>query len=307
MLHRLLVPLDGSPLSEKAVPIAARIARPGDSSIVLMRALEVRHLASTGPSKTGKATPINAEDALTGVGDGLRAQGLEVEHHVIYDDPSFNDPARGILHAVQEYGTDAIVMSTHGRTGIARMIDGSVAENVLHKSPVPVVVVPANTEVDWTADDAGERRCVLVPLDGSDTAEAALGPACWLADRLGVDLLLMESIPPPVVVGPEGAAYMPIEPEEEVEAIDSYLNDVAERLRKDGRTVDTFSAHGSPFTTIADTAHERGALAIAMATHGHTGVARLVMGGVAKSVVQYGRRPVLLIRPSSMRADATSA
>ena len=78
-------------------------------------------------------------------------------------------------------------MSTHGRSGVTRLIFGSVAEHVLAGALVPVVLIPGCSQVAWS--QTGTR--VVLPLDGSDVSEAAIEPAISFADRLGAPILLL--------------------------------------------------------------------------------------------------------------------
>jgi nucleotide-binding universal stress UspA family protein len=134
---------------------------------------------------------------------------------------------------------------------------------------------------------------ILVPLDGSTLAECALAPAADLAARHRAAVILLR------------AAYAPVLPaadptEAQVTAgreAETYLADVAERLRKTGvPTVDTSVWYAPAAEAIAEAAHVRGVDLIVMSTHGRTGLGRLVLGSVAESVLRATRTPILLVR-----------
>ena len=105
------------------------------------------------------------------------------ETHVYYD-----NPVHAILDAAERQHVDLIVMSTHGRGGLSRMLYGSVADQILRRASVPVLLVPSIVEHAWPT--LGPRR-ILVPLDGSEFAAEALQAAELLTETLGADLTLL--------------------------------------------------------------------------------------------------------------------
>jgi nucleotide-binding universal stress UspA family protein len=126
MYDRFLVPLDGSKLAEVAAAHAAELARQCQAELVLLRiCLDSKNLRE-------------AVDYLDRVGEQARAEDLKVRCEAYLGDPS-----RRIVQTATEEGVDLIIMSSHGRTGLARSIFGSVAETVMRQSPCPVMVVPA--------------------------------------------------------------------------------------------------------------------------------------------------------------------
>ncbi|MDQ6674600.1 MAG: universal stress protein, partial [Chloroflexota bacterium] len=172
---------------------------------------------------------------------------------------------------------------------------GSVADEVLRRVPVPVLLVSAVCTQTW-ADDKPVR--VVVPLDGSSLAAEALVPARDLAFTLGGEMLLLGVVEPT-------AAY----PYEHLEAISDsvgdqnakaaqYLDTVIGELRASSAPpVSTRIAYGHAAEEICAVAREVGAGAIVMATHGRGGVARLLLGSVATRTLQQSSVPVLVYRP----------
>src|SRR5207253_5755743 len=125
----------------------------------------------------------SAQAEFQSVIDGLRKDGLDVEGHFA------EGPAADVIYAQAAASrASLIVMSTHGHGGLGRWLYGSVADEVLRRVPVPVLLVSAVC-TQTLADDQPLR--VVVPLDGSDLAEEALGPARDLAVTLGSALLLL--------------------------------------------------------------------------------------------------------------------
>src|SRR5438552_3788206 len=134
-------------------------------------------------------------------------------------------------------------MSTHGRGGLGRMLYGSVADEVLRRVPVPVLLVSAACTQVWAVE---KPKRVLVPLDGSSLAAEAVRPARDLAATLGGEMVLLGVIDP--------TAVYPYEPPEvivELEAVqaaqaEQYLATVSAELRSSGAPpVSTRIAHGN--------------------------------------------------------------
>jgi nucleotide-binding universal stress UspA family protein len=141
-IKRIILPLDGSPLAEEAVPHAIAFARALDVPMEVLQALSVERPVAAGfpgptdvPSPTRNATPVNAY--LDGMVERLRVQGVGR----IEGNPVDGDPAKAILSAAENTDGALVVMSTHGRSGLKRMLRGSVADKVVRESGRPVVVV----------------------------------------------------------------------------------------------------------------------------------------------------------------------
>ena len=190
----VLVPLDGSALGEHALPYAIHLAHATHARLVLVHAAK------------DSVTRRRGEEALSHLAETLSQQGLAVEAHVRY-----REPGALILQAAAIWEADLIAMSTHGRSGLGRWLYGSVADHVLRHASAPVLLVPARCDHPWPPDRSAasgdvprgeprpETRSVLVMLDGSARAEAAIPPARDLATALGARLDLVRTAPPPPV------------------------------------------------------------------------------------------------------------
>jgi nucleotide-binding universal stress UspA family protein len=189
-------------------------------------------------------------------------------------------------------------MSTHGRSGLGRMIYGSVADAVLRRATVPVLLVSAHCERRWGDRPPGR---VLVPLDGSELGETALGPAQDLATALGAGLLLVQILPLPVASYGYPMPYLdPATFNAQLDGVKTYLEGVAGPLRAAGKDVAIESDLGHPAGGIARLAREQDVDAVAMATHGRTGLARVVLGNTATGVIQLATTPILIERPPTL-------
>lgn len=301
MYHTILVPLDGSSLAECALPNAERLARAAGARMLLVRATTARGVPGGDPAEAQARAVRQAESYLAEIADQLGGPGV-VETAVFY-----GDPAEAILTEVNLRHADLVVMATHSRVGLDRLVYGSVAEAIMSHSPVPVLLVRAGLPAPGSF---GDQPRILVPLDGSAFAEEALAVARELAERIGGELLLVQSVVPPLhgQTTPDGRIISTVDQELAALRADvhDYLQHVAQRLAADtdGRPISIEVRVGPPVETIVEAAREREAAIVVMATHGRTGLARLLLGSVAAGVVHAGDRAVVLVRPEAIRPTA---
>jgi nucleotide-binding universal stress UspA family protein len=302
MYRNLLVPLDGSAMSERALPLAVDIARRADA---LLRVVRVHTLLA--PLSSGiDLVPDFTLDAT------LREQertDLEKTVHRLAGQTSvrlasalLEGPVVGALCAHAEAtGTDLMVMATHGRGPLSRFWLGSVADKVLRQAPVPVLLVrPPETRPDLGAPpDLGR---ILIPLDGSELAEHVLEPAVQLGTLVQAEYTLLRVIEPiffpvfpPSAASDELAAGALRKMYAEAKA---YLEQLAGRLRERSLRVQAKVVVNRPAAAaILETARVQSARLIALATHGRGGLARLLVGSVADKVLRGAPTPVLVYRP----------
>jgi nucleotide-binding universal stress UspA family protein len=216
--------------------------------------------------------------------------------------------AEGILDAVRRAGADLVVMATHGRTGVARAVLGSVADAVVAAAPVPVLLVhpqpAAGPPGDRQRAPAAPR--VLVALDGTPEAEAALAPAAALAAGLGARIelarVLTDTEDGALPEGPSGSG-----------AAAGYLEGAAGRLREAGvpagrlRTAVLY-ANGRPVAdSLLGYAERSRAAMLIVATHGRRGLTRLRHGSVEAAAVARAALPVLVVRTTAPEAGPAPA
>jgi nucleotide-binding universal stress UspA family protein len=290
---KILVPLDGSPLAERALVPAASIARRWrePAAVMLLRVVAYpavdAGMEGLSPVTSG---PALLDDVIEAAQDYLRATaqapvfaGITMQTTVV-----IGAPAATIIAQAQEAAADLIVMSSHGRTGIARLALGSVTETVAREAHVPVLVLRA---AGITFPDAArhEPLRILVPLDGTDLAEAAIRPAAELARALHGALYLLRVVPP---ASPDDVAH-------EITAHEAYayLTTWHDRLTHEGLDVHRSLGFGAVAEQIVAKAQEHHADLVAIATHGRTGLARLREGSIAETVIHHTALPALVIHP----------
>ncbi len=296
MYRTILVPLDGSAFSERALPVAASLAQALQAQVILVRAVSASVFPGVDATDAQVQAVNEAHDYLSALAAGLSEQNLNVDIATPY-----GDPAEMITLEVGLRKADLVVMCTHGRSGLGRWVYGSVAEQVLARSPVPVLLVRPTGAVTPLALEPGKIK-LLVPLDGSLFAEAALPHAADLARALDGTILLMRMVEPPVAPYVSGEVLVPgVMPELTAQA-ESYLAEVAQGLREAGLSVETITREGWPADVIAYGAEALGVNLIVMTTRGRTGIVRLLLGSVAMEVVRRSPLPVMLIRPAEQVA-----
>jgi nucleotide-binding universal stress UspA family protein len=278
LLKTLVVPLDGSPLAERALPYATLLARACGTPLILLSISYANWLEKPSPA------------GLEAVAQRTRQSGVEVEPLVqtVYHD----NIARAICDAAVERQAALIVMSTHGRTGLGRWLYGSVADEVLRRAEMPVVLVSIACDRPWPTDRSPR---ILVPLDGSPRAEAALAPTTGLAEQLGAELTLLQ-----IVHGFSRTADDPFIEEYRGE-VRQYLASVRERTPSVAAAVDLYGGNEPTAKTIVDFADLQGIDLIAMATHGRGGLTRLVMGSTATELLHRIDLPLMLVRSTDLR------
>ena len=304
MYRTILVPLDGSAFGEQALPVALGIARRAGATVRLAHVHPLEQSAYINEP----VTPRNARD--------LQAQAAELAYlervaqcaspclgaPVLID--LLDGPVAATLCAhAQAHDIDLIVMSTHGRGALARVWLGSVAAALVRQAPAPILLVrPQEAYTHQTHEPV--FRHVLIPLDGSPFAEQAIEPAITLGTLTqarytllqALDPLVAEHTHPPYSVGLDRRLL----PEVQAQAV-AYLERIAACLRGQSLEVQTSLVVGPPAHAISDYVRAHAVDLIAMATHGHGAVSRVLLGSVADAVVHTSDVPVLLNRPSAPR------
>jgi nucleotide-binding universal stress UspA family protein len=309
----VLVPLDGSEVSEASLPWAVKLARDRGLTLTLCRVADYPHFgAGSWPEEAMDfetydqvlvAEQEEAELYLNGVRKRLAETGLTVETVVRYGSPSV-----ALLDLADELSAAAIVIASHGRSGFKRFMLGSVAMQLVSHTAVPVFLVRATMPEQRRA--AALNR-LLVPLDGSALAGRALDVAREIAPP-GATLVLVRVVPWPGSFVVDGDAERARDAEATAYGVNlatAYLDRVAAPLREDGLTVETqvivSETKGAVSRHLAVSAVTWDVDAIVMSTHGRGGVTGWLLGSVADEVVRNVDRPVLLVSARALAARTT--
>ncbi len=281
-IDRILVPTDGSPLSQRAAPVAIRIARAQNARLFFAQVVLYPQWIDIGPeSYLGAeayqqwvdAVEAEAQRNLDALVAEARAQGVPAESARLR-----GSPAAGLLDYEESLQPDLVVMATHGRGGLARFARGSVADVLLREGTSPLLLIRS-----FEAYPEVLRRA-LVPLDGSEVAEQALPMVDALAGKPVRGLTLCQAI----------------EDSEQRTPAFSYLEEIAQRFRQKGLEVKTRVVVDLPHSAIKAAAGK--ADIVIMATHGRGGLDRLRHGSTADRALADVTIPLLLVRAGAAAA-----
>jgi nucleotide-binding universal stress UspA family protein len=295
MYQRVLVPLDGSPLAEEIVPLAARLSRGFNIPVHLLTVIPhdaVAAVSAAGPEVRQQASQ-NAHDYLRAVAERVR-RSVSPGH--VQMSVTMAPVAEAIVQEAERVPATLIALSSHGRSGLTRMLVGSVAHKVLHATTAPVFLYTPREDGPVRQPEA--LTTLIVPLDGSALAEQALPHAAALASALQLSVVLVRVTSTLADLAADGfhEVTQVLIDELEQEAVD-YLDQQVSTLRQQGLTaVDRRHLTGSAARQILDVARATPHSGIAMCTHGRSGVQRWALGSVADQVVSHVAVPVLIIR-----------
>ena len=295
MYRSILVPLDGSPFAEHALPIAASIARRAPAMLHLVHV----HVAAGALGVDVIPHPDDAEQHARELAylDQM-AQQISDSGTIAITTALLDAPVGHALHSyAAAHHVDLMVITTHGRGTLSRLWMGSVADRLMRQSPAPVLLVrPHDTPPAANVDPTFKH--LLIPLDGSTLAEQILPYALSLGRLMQAEYTLLQvaelALANTELYGSEFDSSV----QERVQAqAQRYLDGVAAGMRSEGLNVQTKVVLGWPAQHILEYAHGHQIAAIALATHGRGGVARLLLGSVSDKVVRGATAPVLLCRP----------
>ena len=290
MYDTILVPTDGSEGAAGAAGHARSLATAFDSEVHLLSVVDERAysnvLVDLDAESVRDALESRADEAVADLADRVTDAGVPchtaVEHGI---------PNEAITAYADAHDVDLVAMGTHGRTGLDRVLLGSVAERVVRTSAVPVLTCRSGPAEGAGYDD------VLVATDGSEQAAAALDHAVAMAERYDATVHALSVVD----VGALGGAYdlgagVPSVLEALSEVCEDAVADVAERC--DDRSVDVVTrvAQGVPHRVIREYVEDEGIDLVTMGTHGRTGLQRYLVGSVAERVVRTSEVPVLTTR-----------
>jgi nucleotide-binding universal stress UspA family protein len=305
MYRSLLVPLDRSSLAEQALPLALGIARRAGARLDLVAvhahyALEDRHAGWVPCDRWQDAEWKRQErDYLEATARWLAlVSPVAITTAVLPGSNALAEfVADGIIEQARACGTDLIVVTTHARGPLNRLVFGSVADVLVRRAGVPVLVLPPREMAPAVIPEPSLNE-VLIPLDGSPLAEQALAPALELARLLEAPCGLLRVVQPHS--SGRGSGDLP-----EVAKAEEYLGGVAAHLREGGlrvRTQVVVARHAAE--AIRKVAAAQTDSLIALATHGRAGLSRLLLGSVAGKLIRAATSPLLVYRPAGRRKPA---
>ena len=262
----VLVPLDGSARARGALPVASVLAEGLGCAVHLLRAAE----AGERPDALRAALAAEAEAA------GLSAERLHT--------PTTATAAEAIQQVAASLEHPVICMTTRGQGDVRAALLGSVSASVLAGTDGPLVLLGPRA----AAHPPATLSRLLVALDGSLTSEAILPTAMLWAELLALPVTLLHV--GERVDAPRGQH----DPH-------SVVAGVADQYRTKGLALDATVRNGEdPAEVIAACADEQPGTLLAMASHGRSGVRRMLLGSVTADTVRQAASPVLTVRPAGL-------
>lgn len=355
---KILIPLDSSSFSRRVLSSVDSFLKPKHHKLILMR------VAPPPAGVSGIPPRMIPFDGLGLIPDYSSSSNLEQSQHPIYDTQAweslkaelshelsqdasnlqsagfhvsllvhFGDAAEEVIAATQQYGIDLVVMATHGRKGLERMLVGSIAENVLRHVEVPVLMLrPERSE---KMPETTAMSNVLIPLDETEFSRTVLNHVVRLLPPSEHHLTLLRVATAPAGEAPVGAIpgvpgawsvttdYRGLDEEAKIrleQERSSYYTRLIEDRKADllaemesarallaeaGFTVECTVRFGQAAEEISDFANFNNVAMVVMATHSRAGLERLVLGSVAKEVLSRAHVPVMMVKPHLEGADET--
>jgi nucleotide-binding universal stress UspA family protein len=308
MFRNVLVPVDGSSLAEHALPWALAAARP-DGIVHLVHVHEVPiPVAVEGmvmvPPTDDRVLRDYESSYLGRLTERVRAAapGVTVTTRNIDPDGPFID---ALGEAVAATSSELVVMATHGRGPLARLLLGSVTDEFVRHSPVPVLVLrPTDEYAPLELAARPQLDHLVIALDGSALAERVIDPAVRLGRAFGAHYtpaLVLDPLAGPDAVTRPRPWDLPdsVHPGTPAQQAEAYLDRIAGLIdgRKKAARAKVVRSGGHPAVAVLDLAGGDPATGIALATHGRSGIGRLLKGSVADEVIRKAPGPVLVFHP----------
>ena len=295
VFRKILCPIDFSAGSQQAMRVAIRLANEADAELVLAHAWHV-------PPMAYGSEYVLAADLMRDIADGARdaldaamREATALGAKRVASRLLTGSPRHEIVKMLErDPAFDLVVMGTHGRTGLARILLGSVAEGVVRHAPCSVLAVRPDGEVrPFTR--------VLCPIDFSDSSQVATNLAAELVRPGGAKLTLLHVIDPPAVYTSRERTL------ELVRDLDRYATEhlhrwAAQLAGTAPASVTTLCRVGHPGAEILKALDEGPAFdLVVMGSHGRIGLERGLLGSVAEKVVRHAKGPVLVARQRESR------
>ncbi|MGE5302825.1 MAG: universal stress protein [Alphaproteobacteria bacterium] len=294
MYKRLLIPLDGSKNAENVLPYARLLAAKLNLPAELLSVVE---------------TPVSAAAERALYFDAIIERAVDVSREYLnriaksLDGISVTiaiekgNPEEIILERAEADENTLIAMATHGRSGIARWLLGSIAEKVVRQAKNPLFLVRAKEEAKKTQGQAALNP-IVVPLDGSEVAEAILPHVIELAKSIKLKVVLLQAFTLKQII----STYKDYIPDFDAlersskSGASRYLQEKERQLKEAGLDVSVVAAEGDAAETIIELAKGSPDSLIAMCTHGHSGIRRWMLGSTTEKVVRHADNPLLIVR-----------
>ena len=299
MLHTIVVPLDRSSFGEQALEPAHRIAHRLRANLELVHVFDptLRSIYASGAPRLDPQLDrdLRAEArAYLEMTAERERQGADVQVTATFLD---GPVVKTLADYTAKFDGAFVVMTTHGRGGLARAWLGSVTDGLVRSSLVPVLAIRSGRETP-PAVAMGEFGRVLVPLAEAHFGAEVIELTVEFAGTTGAGYILLHVLAPLRILPPEPTIVAVPDPDAETAAAHAFLSELANPLRSRGIPVSIkVVVDSNPARAILEFAEDNGIDLVGMATHGFRGAKRLLVGSVADKVLRSAPAPVLLVHP----------
>lgn len=302
MARTILVAVDFSDASRAAVRRARALARSAGASLRILHAcpppsddLDPR-LVEQLTEELRRGAKLRLANLAASFDDGRVALSTAFEEA---------DPSRAIRDAAESDDVSLIVMGSHGRRGIDRLLLGSVAARVVQRAPKPVFVVRG--EHSGEDEDGSPIQSILLATDFSEKAAAVEPEVAEWALRFGAEVEVLHVIrETSVLLAPYAVTGSSDFEGEMFEAAESRMAGVLRRLRERGIHAKAKIVYGGPAEEILRRAEATNVDLVAVGTRGYSGLQRFLLGSVAQRVLSQAHCDVLVDAGSERSVETES-
>ena len=264
----LLIASDGSEFSINAIREAINLAKICSSKLIAVSVIKTNLEFESILPQVVEKDEQKAIKHLESVKAQAKKEGVDCTTIVTLSEEPYQD----IVDHASKNNVDMIIMGTHGKTGMKRLMMGSVTAKVIGHAPCNILVFPPNAKV--------ECKNVLIATDGSKYSEAAASEALGIAKRCGSSLTVIS-------VASSDA---------EITSAKDNVKKVSEAAEKEGVKTTSLVTKGKSYEAIIETSKQKKADLIIVGSHGRTGLDRLLMGSVTERVIGHAEAAVLVVK-----------
>lgn len=299
MFKKILVPTDFSEYSQDALIYAASLAKTFGATIECIHVIDLTFLSANGPSGvyssatdiegTMKSLRARSQKELDFFVRKEHVQGIDVKGHL-----REGIAADEIVKLADEIHADLVVIPTHGRSGLDKLVFGSTCERVIRTASIPVLVLKAGVRA--AGKDLGLKR-ILCPIDFSAFSESSLPLARGFAKQFGAALVLAHIVDNRF----DYPEWTPDVTQNNTAALLKAAKEHVERVAKGMPEIkaEIHVSAGVPSRTLVDLTADGKADLVIMPTHGRKGIAHMLLGSVTERVARGSQCPVLIVRPKA--------
>lgn len=282
--EKLLLPTDGSEFSEGAIREAISLAKSCSSKLIAVSVIETNPEYETLAPQLVEKAEKEARQHLESVKARAEKEGVQCETIARHGD----EPYKYIIDEAEKNKVSMIIMGRRGRTGLKRLMMGSVTARVIGHAPCNVVVVPRQAKLEF--------KSVLVATDGSKFSDAASAEAINIAKLCGAALTVISVVPSEEAAIVHSEMHKGLIADKELHEGEKNVKKIKELAEKEGIKTTGFVYAGKPYEAILEAAKEKKADLIVIGSHGRTGLDRLLMGSVAERVIVLSSCAVLIVK-----------